>query len=94
MDTKELIEELEAFDPKYRDRYPTLRDAAKAAGILPEFTKWLASPDGKRYLEVASAHNHVEDNRMRRLQVDAELQMAQRGAAQARRGHLVDGDTI
>jgi hypothetical protein len=46
----ELFEELEAFNPRWQQRFPTIRDASKAAGVLPLFEEWLEStPDGLRY---------------------------------------------
>lgn len=94
MTTDELIEELEAFDPLYKTRYKSLRDAAKAAGIAREFEVWVKSPDGQRWLEVSKAHDHVADNHARRAQLEAELNMASRGRVAQARGHLTEEDQV
>lgn len=37
----ELFEELEAFNPRWQQRYATIRDASIAAGVLPLYVTWL-----------------------------------------------------
>lgn len=92
VNTDELVEELEAFDPQYRTRYRTLRDAAEAAGIRDEFEDWLQTDDGQRYLDAARAHDHRADNEARRAELEANLRMASRGRKQQSRGYVRDGD--
>ncbi len=43
----ELFEELEAFDPKYRDHYATVRAAAIAAGVHDMYLAWRKTAEGK-----------------------------------------------
>lgn len=47
----ELFEEIEAYDPKWRQRYPTVRAAAQAAGCPELYTKWLLTPAGRTYAD-------------------------------------------
>lgn len=42
----ELFEELEAFDPKYREHYATVRAAAIAAGAHDLYLAWRKTPEG------------------------------------------------
>jgi hypothetical protein len=56
MELHPLFEELQAFDPRYQHRYPTLRDAAQAAGVMDLFADYLRTQDGHKYArEVATA---------------------------------------
>jgi hypothetical protein len=48
--TLELTEELEAFDPKWQEHYPTLAIAAEAADVLGLYQQWITTPDGVKYL--------------------------------------------
>lgn len=43
----ELFEELEAFDPRYRDHYATVRGAAVAAGVYELYVAWRKTDEGK-----------------------------------------------
>ena len=51
----QLFEELEAFDPRYAQRYRTLRDAAIAADCLPLFLDYLRSAQGQAYATEVAA---------------------------------------
>jgi hypothetical protein len=42
----ELFEELEAFDPRYREHYATVRGAAIAAGVHDLYLAWRKTPEG------------------------------------------------
>jgi hypothetical protein len=44
-----LFEELEAFNPHWQRDYSSVRAAAEAANVMPEYYDWLTSNDGKRY---------------------------------------------
>lgn len=43
----EFIEELDAFDPKWKERYRTPLDAAKAAGNIALYHHWIQNGSGK-----------------------------------------------
>jgi hypothetical protein len=45
--THELFEELDAFDPKWRDHYATVRGAAIAAACHDLYLKWRSTPEGQ-----------------------------------------------
>lgn len=94
MNTDELIEELEAFDPKYQTRYTTLAAAAEAAGIVDEFMDWLGTPAGLNYSQIVSAHDHTADNAERKAQQGAEQGMLFRNLATDKRGYVVEGDGV
>lgn len=47
--TTELHEELDAFDPKWKERYPSISVAAREAGVLVLYWRWLNTPDGAKY---------------------------------------------
>lgn len=70
MESLELLEELEAFNPRWKQVYRTASDAAKAAGVSKMFQEWLLSPEGQHYREIVrdvpdyEAYNEAE-RRMR-----------------------------
>jgi hypothetical protein len=45
----ELFEELDAFDPKWRTHYPTIGEAAGAAGVTDLFHRWRNTDEGRAY---------------------------------------------
>lgn len=47
-----LFEELDAFDRNWQMHYRTLRDAAKAAKVIPMYQEWLLSEPGTHYREL------------------------------------------
>lgn len=47
--TKELHEELDAFDPRWKERYPSIARAAEAANVTELYGRWLATSDGQKY---------------------------------------------
>lgn len=58
--TLQIAEELDAFNPRWREQYPNVRAAAKAAGIVDMFTRWLGTSAGTAYLEsCGSLPDHV-----------------------------------
>lgn len=52
MNTNNLLEELNAFDPKWQVHYKTIAQAARAAKVLPMYSEWLGTEDGKHYQEI------------------------------------------
>lgn len=95
MNTTELIEELEAFDPNYKTKYKSLRLAAKAAGLDTEFDIWVnTTADGEAYRRTSEAHDHVADNMLRWVRLNAERTMSQRNELTKKRGFVVDGDGV
>jgi hypothetical protein len=44
-----VFEELDAFDPKWRDHYPTIRSAATAAQCDGLFVDWRNTEEGRAY---------------------------------------------
>lgn len=62
--TQELHEELDAFDPKWKERYPSIAAAAHAADVGELYGRWLSTPDGVKYTSaVAGVPDHVGDSR-------------------------------
>jgi len=52
----ELFLELNAFDPRWQQRYKRIKDAADAAGCTGLYYLWLHTPEGQRYrLETLTA---------------------------------------
>lgn len=57
----ELFEELDAFDPKWRDRYPTIGEAAGAAGVPGLYHEWRSTPEGRAYAaRMAGVPNYAQ----------------------------------
>lgn len=48
----DLFLELDMFCPVWQTRYRTIADAAKAAKVMPMYSEWLGTAEGKRYHEV------------------------------------------
>jgi hypothetical protein len=46
----ELFEELDAFDPKWQERYATVGDAARDAGVMELYCDWTTTDEGRRYI--------------------------------------------
>jgi hypothetical protein len=44
-----LFEELEAWNPRWREQYRTLWDAAQAAGEQALYYAWIKTEDGRNY---------------------------------------------
>ena len=62
--TSELLEELHAFNPGWKDKYPSVGAAAKAAGVTDLYARWATTPDGAGY--ISNVHNipdHVGESR-------------------------------
>lgn len=55
--TTEFIEELDAFDPKWKERYLTPLDAARAAGNVALYWHWIKSGDGAKRATVLHTEN-------------------------------------
>ena len=47
--TQQLVEELDAFRPKWREEYASLYSAVVAAGAEKLFTRWLSTSNGEKY---------------------------------------------
>jgi hypothetical protein len=54
----ELFEELEAFDPRWREHYATLEAAALHAGCIDLYKQWRKTPEGK---SVSAFYKDVPD---------------------------------
>ena len=50
----ELFEQLDACDPKWRQRYPTLLAAAREADVVGLYHQYLATPGGRLYLQTTA----------------------------------------
>lgn len=62
--TKELLEELEAFDPKWKEHYQSIAEAARAGDVMELYGNWLLSTDGRKYLEaVKELRDYVGESR-------------------------------
>lgn len=62
--TIDLHEELEAFDPAWRERFPSIAAAARAAGVSEMYGRWLRTPDGCKYAAaVKGLSDHVGDSK-------------------------------
>lgn len=62
--TDELHEELDAFDPKWKEHYPSINVAAREAGVLELYGRWLNTPDGSKYkASVAGVPDRVGDSK-------------------------------
>lgn len=73
----ELFEVLDAADPQWQKRYPTLAHAASGLRAVEEYHEFIKTPEGQQYVrKVASAHNHARDNERRAAQINAERRMA------------------
>jgi len=61
-----LFEELDAFDERWRQKYATLYDAAKAAGSLDLYVHWLGTQEGHSYQKHYDGVPvyHAEDQRL------------------------------
>lgn len=58
--TTELMEELDAFDPKWKEHYPSVGAAAHAAEATGLYTLWRDTPTGIKYREtVRNVPDHV-----------------------------------
>ena len=65
----QIFEELEAFDPSWKDRYHRLIDAVVAASaqtpyIMEMYTEFLQTPEGNQYLsqtDVPDVKKYIED---------------------------------
>lgn len=75
----DLVDELESFDPKYRDRFATLQAAVRAAGgyAVELYEMLLATPEGKALTK--SKQTVIDWNKVNeknRAQAQADLAMA------------------
>lgn len=57
--TTELIEELDAFNPRWQIVYATIGAAAQAGGLLELYQRWTTTQEGQRYLRLAKTPDHV-----------------------------------
>lgn len=48
--TEELHEELDAFDPRWKEHYTSIGRAAMAADVIGLYGRWVETDDGKKYL--------------------------------------------
>lgn len=77
--TIDLLEELDAFDHKWRDRYPTLPDAVAAAGpyALQLYRTWLQTDEAKKLDKIKQTRvNWLEVVERAKAQIAAERKMA------------------
>ena len=69
----ELFEELDAFDPQWQNRYPSVLSAAAAAKCKDLLNQWLDTPEGEVYLtNVAAVRDYMAEIEQYRRQVEAE----------------------
>lgn len=95
MDTEELLDELDSFNPYWKSQYKRMPDAAEAAGLWGELEEWYLTPDGIRYLELMDGvHDHIADNEARRAAIEAERSMLVRNKQIASKGYLDQGDEL
>lgn len=73
----ELVEELDAFDPKWKDRYASIKAAATAAGLQDLYLRWAVTPEGKAYLDYFRdvSADYAQRNELSRRQIAAEHAM-------------------
>lgn len=81
MDTlkQDLLDELDAFDPGYRDHYPSLAAAARAAGpyALDLYWQFLRTPEGQALqAQIVTKVDWNAVNDRNKQQAQAELGMA------------------
>lgn len=48
--TEELHDELDAFDPRWKEHYPSIGRAAIAADVIGLYSRWVETDDGKKYI--------------------------------------------
>jgi hypothetical protein len=66
-ETHDLFYELDAFDTHWQTVYDTIREAAFAAGCLPEYYDFLSTAQGKRYYQTMfGVRDTVAQNRAER----------------------------
>ena len=93
--TEELKDELDSFNPKWKEHYKRLPDACKAAGIDDLLEEWYSTPEGVTYLELHSdVHDYMADNEARKAQMEAEQNMLTRNREIAAKGYLEEGDEV
>lgn len=64
--TSDLMEELDAFCPAWREVYPDVMAASLAAGVFDLYVAWVHSDAGKHYLKAFGSLPDYAD-RIRRL---------------------------
>lgn len=61
--TRELHEELDAFDPRWKEHYSSIRAASIAAGVQDIYEHWLKTADGAKYTAIVKElPDHVGDS--------------------------------
>lgn len=76
---QELLDELDSFDPRWKDNYATLQTAAMAAGCWKLYMQFVNSHDGRileRIKQTETDWNAV--NERNKAQVAAEYDLANR----------------
>lgn len=72
MERHALFDELEACDPRYQQKYSTLRAASEACGCVAEFQDYLRTSSGQRYVTaVAKCPDVAGDQRKEREAADS-----------------------
>ena len=67
LDQHELFDEIESFDVHWQTNFDTLRDAAEAAGCLPEYYDYMGTAEGKvRSIRFLGVPDTVLANRLER----------------------------
>jgi len=62
--TLELHEELDAFDPAWKTKYPSIGHAALAANVTDLYARWTRTEDGVKYLKsIRGVPDRVGDSR-------------------------------
>lgn len=75
----DLVDELDAFDPKWREHYATLGQAVQAAGghAVAVFREFIKTPEGQALVQrKATVVDWNKVNEKNRAQAQADLSMA------------------
>lgn len=69
----ELMDELDSFNPKWREVYSSVGSAAGAAGVEGLFRQWLVTPQGMKYVELrVTKVDWTEVTRRTKKQIEAD----------------------
>ncbi len=73
----ELLEELDAFDPGWREHFRSLEDASRRAGVHALYARWALTENGKAYTAYFRdvCVDYAQRNELTRRQIAAEHAM-------------------